>query len=83
MDIELFKSFIDHTNGLVIVALLLVVLLSLLIKEKTEKLPSFCESCANLKQKLFSSSTFCKIECKYNPVYRHIAGRSYFVRKKA
>ncbi|MEE8483141.1 MAG: hypothetical protein V3S46_00970 [Nitrospinota bacterium] len=82
MDIELAKSFIGQANGMVLVALLLVILLCLLIKKRTEKLPSFCDSCANMKQRLFSSATFCNMRCKYNPLYRHTSGRSYYVRNK-
>ena len=51
------------------------------MKTKTESLPLFCQKCCHAKKTLLSGRLYCKQSCKFNPVSRYSAFRSFFKKK--
>ncbi|MBI5556463.1 MAG: hypothetical protein HY885_02385 [Deltaproteobacteria bacterium] len=72
---------IDLPNGLVIVALLLVVYWCLRKTKKKAPFPQFCKDCLSLGKSLLSRSCYCRMQCNYHPEHRHSAYKSYFQKK--
>lgn len=71
-------ELINSTNGLIIVALLLVIYWCLLRKERKNKFPLFCRDCTFLRNRILNRSQFCRKKCTYNPVHRLSAYRSFY-----
>lgn len=75
-------SMISFTNGLFIVALLLVIYLCLSsTKKRKVSFAKFCESCQFLGKTLLSNEDTCSEKCKYNPKHQDTATKSMYQKK--
>ena len=72
---------IGYTNGLIIVALLLVIYWCLLRRERKEQFPRFCQDCRHLGTRLFNKTQYCKKYCNYHPRHRLSAYKSHYKKK--
>ena len=79
MGAETDGSLINYTNGLVIIALLLVIWIL-----SKRQLPGSCEMCIHVKENpgITGYVKYCKEECMYNPAFRGAASNSLFEKRE-